>query len=101
MLALWGGIGNLLRTSRYSGPEKFAVETIDVPAIGDDDVLVGFVGFHAAASRVLTCYSRSRFRLVVYAELYVLHHSWIFLVSRIDFFLERICTIIKANFSQR
>lgn len=26
---------------RYSGPEKFAVVTIDVPEIGDDDVLVG------------------------------------------------------------
>ncbi|CAI9628674.1 unnamed protein product [Alternaria burnsii] len=29
-----------MRALQYSGPEKFAVETIDVPAIGDDDVLV-------------------------------------------------------------
>jgi D-arabinitol dehydrogenase (NADP+) len=25
---------------RYSGPEKFAVVQVDVPTIGDDDVLV-------------------------------------------------------------
>lgn len=28
---------------RYTGPEKFAVVNIDVPAIGDDDVLVSEV----------------------------------------------------------
>lgn len=29
-----------MKALQYSGPEVFAVETIDVPAIGDDDVLV-------------------------------------------------------------
>ena len=33
-------ISGKLIFGRYSGPEKFAVETIDVPKIGDDDVLV-------------------------------------------------------------
>ncbi|KAI4621128.1 uncharacterized protein J4E87_006756 [Alternaria ethzedia] len=29
-----------MKALQYSGPERFAVETIDVPTIGDDDVLV-------------------------------------------------------------
>jgi hypothetical protein len=29
-----------LSINRYSGPEKFAVDIINVPEIGDDDVLV-------------------------------------------------------------
>lgn len=49
MLALCGSIDILLRTTRYSGPEKFAVETIDVPKIGDDDVLVRLIGLRFAA----------------------------------------------------
>lgn len=32
--------GLKLTSRRYSGPEKFAVVEIDVPTIGDDDVLV-------------------------------------------------------------
>jgi NADPH:quinone reductase-like Zn-dependent oxidoreductase len=32
--------GGLILRGRYSGPEKFEVVRIDVPEIGDDDVLV-------------------------------------------------------------
>jgi hypothetical protein len=40
-----------LLIDRYSGPERFAVETIDVPKIGDDDVLV--CSQYAAEFRVM------------------------------------------------
>jgi hypothetical protein len=40
-----------LLIGRYSGPERFAVETIDVPKIGDDDVLV--CSQYAAEFRVM------------------------------------------------
>jgi NADPH:quinone reductase-like Zn-dependent oxidoreductase len=33
-------VKSMLRGFRYSGPEKFAVVEINVPEIGDDDVLV-------------------------------------------------------------
>ncbi|EUC29162.1 hypothetical protein COCCADRAFT_29730 [Bipolaris zeicola 26-R-13] len=33
-----------MKALRYSGPEKFAVEIIDVPKIGDDDVLISACG---------------------------------------------------------
>ena len=53
MLTLGDKIAVLLRIIRYSGPEKFAVETINVPGIGDDDVLVRLIGFYYAAYHVL------------------------------------------------
>jgi hypothetical protein len=34
------GVREILTYSRYSAAEKFAVVQIDVPSIGDDDVLV-------------------------------------------------------------
>ncbi|KAI8933189.1 hypothetical protein NX059_009827 [Plenodomus lindquistii] len=35
------GVPEQMKALRYSAAEKFAVERIDVPEIGDDDVLVG------------------------------------------------------------
>lgn len=60
-------VKKLLIQIRYSGPEKFAVETIDVPAIGDDDVLVQNTDNHQTEFSELTD-GRSKSRLVVYAE---------------------------------
>ncbi|CAN9079305.1 unnamed protein product [Alternaria alternata] len=56
-----------MRALQYSGPEKFAVETIDVPAIGDDDVLVQNTDYYQTEFSELTD-GRSKFQLVVYAE---------------------------------
>lgn len=60
-------IRSSLSDSRYSGPEKFAVETIDVPTIGDDDVLVRHAIYHPTMLDGLTR-ERSRSQPAVYAE---------------------------------
>lgn len=60
-------VKKLLSQIRYSGPENFAVETIDVPAIGDDDVLVQNTDYYQTEFSELTD-GRSKFQLVVYAE---------------------------------
>jgi hypothetical protein len=56
----------LLSQIRYSGPEKFAVETIDVPTIGDDDVLVRNAYYYLKFSELT--HERSRSQPAVYAE---------------------------------
>lgn len=64
---------------RYSEPEKFAVVEIDVPSIGDDDVLVSFSEHVVSYDR--TKLSRSRSRHAAFAG--------------------QIYTITKASFLQR
>ena len=98
MLTLGDKIAVLLRIIRYSGPEKFAVEIIDVPAIGDDDVLVRLIGFYSAAYQTLI-WNRSKSQHVVYAELYVIHSEEVLK----EFFLTepRTCTTTKGSFLPR
>jgi hypothetical protein len=57
-----------LSHDRYSGPEKFAVETIDVPTIGDDDVLVRHISYRRPKFGSLT-HERSKYQHVAFVVL--------------------------------
>ncbi|CAG5159497.1 uncharacterized protein ALTATR162_LOCUS5612 [Alternaria atra] len=48
-----------MKALQYSGPEKFAVETIDVPTFGDDDVLVRNAYYYLKFRFALPVRSRS------------------------------------------
>ena len=50
-------------TDRYSGPEKFAVVEIDVPRIGDDDVLVRHLHHQMDYDRMYTWLTNAQVKI--------------------------------------